>query len=108
MTVINLTSVLRNLDGSPMKESEDENAKDADLKSVILKTCHVTLRGDENLTADQKIKIALLAQRSYGDHEVEFTVEEIALLKDRISRTYGPIVVLRAFEILDPASIPKS
>lgn len=106
MTSLNLATVLAGLDGNPMKESDATDAKDATLRSVLLKAALVTLPGDDQMSADQKVGLALLTQRIYGDNAAEFTSEETTILKERVGKAFSPIVVLRIFELLDPASVP--
>lgn len=57
---------------------------------------------NERATGEQKFRRGLLAQRIYESNSaVEITVEEAALIKDRIGRGYPASVVLAAYGFLN-------
>lgn len=57
--------------------------------------------------ADEKVKRAALALRIAGAGQLDLTAEETAMAKQAIGRIYAPLVVYRAWALLDPASVPK-
>lgn len=54
------------------------------------------------LTAQKKFERAQLASKIYDDDTVSLTVEEIAKVKECIGQAEGPLVLIRAWELLDP------
>ena len=40
----------------------------------------------------------------YKSAAAELTVDEIKLIKDQVAKTWGPLIVARAFPLLDPAT----
>ena len=61
-----------------------------------------------SVTAEQKWQRAVLAVRIKDDKAATLTAEEIALIKSRIGTTYGGMVVLRAYALLDPTAQPPA
>lgn len=56
----------------------------------------------ENTPAEEKVKRYLLATRIYADPEgIDLTVEEIAKIKGLIGKSYGPLIVAQAWEMLE-------
>lgn len=119
----NFDTVLMGLDGQPLKDGQpkyrrdktgapvyDEAtsepiiitpAKDATLKSVSFVAMRSTLRGDDNMSGDDKLKLYALGHKLVNGGIVDVTAEEVALLCDRIARTYDFVTYGRAKELLD-------
>jgi len=98
---IDMTQMITGIDGKPL-------ADDATLRKVCIEALWNPLKGDENASAEQKTKCAMLAIR-IGDKEVvDLSAEEVALIKDRVNRAYPhPGIVARAHALLDPPA-PKA
>ena len=61
-----------------------------------------TIDDDRTATGADKFKLFVLAQKIL-DNKGPFTVEDIALLKQRIGKAFGPSMVGPAWNALDPA-----
>jgi hypothetical protein len=61
------------------------------------------LPDDQREQGQEKFKRDELARKVFGQKSVALTVEQVASIKDRIGRAYGPVVVGAAWRILDPA-----
>lgn len=57
---------------------------------------------DQELPGDKKVGRAVLAQLIHKNPVQDLTAEQVAEVKDLINRMYSAIVVMRAYEILDP------
>lgn len=69
---------------------------------VVMQTALISpLRGDEDMKADDKVRAFNLAVDAKAP-EMEITAENMTFLKARIGRAYAPVVVGRAFALLDP------
>ncbi len=92
----------------------DEFIKDApDGSPVSLRSvCTMALNGGDqrDVTEKDKLERFFLAQKISLVGKVELTADEIVLLKRLVGAFphYGPLIVGRVFEILDPASMPKA
>lgn len=103
---LNLETVITDLEGKPILESEAPDAKPASLGSLLMRSLLIPMRGDEAMAGEEKVRLAVLAQRLHGAKTIEFTAEETSLLKDRTGKTYIlPLVVMRIWKAIDPASV---
>jgi hypothetical protein len=57
-----------------------------------------------NLPQDEALKRGQLALSVYKSDGAPLTAEEIALIKKQIAKFFGPIMVVKAFALLDPAA----
>ncbi len=98
---INFDTPIRDAAGQPMKDAGTDNV--ATLASVASGALFASLPGDESMQPTQKAEIGALGIALFAAGERDLRAEQIAMLKDRIGRAYAPLVVARAFEVLDPA-----
>lgn len=98
MTKYNLDTQITDLENKPFADG-------ATLRTVLLGACLSTLRGDELMDEKQKVPIYLLSKKISEKGDIELTAEDVVLLKGRVGKAYNPLVVGRAYEILDPASL---
>ena len=61
----------------------------------------VLVRPDENIKGDEKFKRYQIARKIHGEAEVELAIEQVALIKKLIGKSFGPAVVGPAFELLE-------
>ena len=73
------------------------------LGSVITQALITLMPGDENLDGTEKVRLFALALAVNSNADHDFSVEDVALMKNRIGRGFGPVVVGRAWQMLDPA-----
>lgn len=94
--MVDLSQDLKNLDGTSLPEPQT-------LGAVLQNALLFPYQDEPNLAGEEKMRRASLALRIHsGDGEM--TVEEIALCKKLVAKAYAPLVVLRAWQALDPAS----
>lgn len=55
---------------------------------------------------DEKVKRFQLALKIRGAKDVKLSAEETALIKAQIAKDYPPLIVGRAWALLDPAAAP--
>lgn len=94
---------IRSIDGSDIPISTTDQAP-VTLGKICEDALIATLPND-NPTPDEKSRRFFLAIKVHAGKEP--SAEDIILLKKVIGMAYGPLVVGRATELLDPASIPK-
>lgn len=104
--LIDFSKSITDFNGNPVKDGEGEGAKILTLSTVAINALLGTLPDQngrpEQLSGEGKVRHAALAQSIYnsaGDMDVK--LEDLALLKERIGRSYGPLTVLRAWSILE-------
>lgn len=59
---------------------------------------------EQNLPPEEGLKRGQLAMSVYKSPGALLTAEETALIKKQIGKFYGPLIVMRAFALLDPAA----
>jgi hypothetical protein len=101
---IDFTQVIKDLDGQPLPiNSEGKLPSVATLGKIAKDALTNILPGDDQLTGSGKFDHWQLAQKVYPDKsDVVLTAEELATIKERIGKAYGPIVVGPAWKMLDP------
>lgn len=120
----NFSAILKQLDGTPIKDGADklkrdaegrpvwdtttsepivlEPAKDCTLKSICLGAIGGAIDGDNVMTGEKKYALYKLADRISKGGAVEVTTEEVATLKERIAKTYANFIVIgAAFDALE-------
>jgi hypothetical protein len=98
---ITITTPMKTLAGAPIL--------DPDKQSVTLQTVSIEALmafpiddADKTMSGKQKAALHSLAERFYQASEaVEMTAEEVTLLKERIGKAYGPLIVGQAWRMLE-------
>ncbi len=118
---INVTQVLKTFMNEPLTEIQRydnpkfvDTVKTPDEPPQHLRQCKITLRhvcvealncflaSDKAVKAEEKVKLFTLAIKIQEHNGVDLSAEDVVLLKKRIGEQCRPLVVGRAFELLDP------
>ncbi len=105
---VTMTAKLLDLDGKTALLSKDPGREKKEI--TLRDVCCASLM---NVDPQRKISKEIKAQRYFLGAKIfqidkcPLTAADIVLLMDCIGETYGPIVVGRAFEILDPTWMEK-
>ena len=92
---IKLAAVMTDLFGKPIKNGE--------IDFLLSDVCmNALLSPDDEKEPEEKVRRYKLAVKCSNGKDPELSVEDIALLKKLIGRVYPPLIVGRAYEILDP------
>jgi hypothetical protein len=94
---------IRSIDGKDIPVSNIDESP-VTLGKISEDALIATLPND-NPTPDEKSRRFFLAMKVHAGKDP--SAEEVMLLKKVIGMAYGPLVVGRATELLDPASVPK-
>jgi hypothetical protein len=96
---IDFSGQITNLANQPVK---DEAEKPLTLGSVAIAALLNNMPGDDALSAEKKVTLAVIAQQVHNaEGEVSLSVEDVALVKERIGKAYGPLVVMKAYQLID-------
>lgn len=95
---IDFTRVLNGLDGKPLQSEQKEKLT---LSDVAVNALLATLDEDRQLAGTEKVKRYELARKIYGQKEVSLTPEELVMIRERIGKAYGPVVVGVAWRFLE-------
>jgi hypothetical protein len=59
---------------------------------------------ERTLASTERLKRGLLIEQIFKRPESEISIEEANLIRERIGKLYGPLVVVAAEKVLDPKS----
>lgn len=91
-----------NAPASACPPSEPACGKVLTLSDVAVASLMGAFPDERDLSGDEKIKRFALAMRVRNAKDATLTAEEISLLKKLIGKAYGPLVVGRAYPMIDP------
>lgn len=95
---LDVTQVLKNMEGKTMKDSDGNgNAIDATIRMAIVNALLSPVQKD---TGVDKMKKWELAQRVFKQDEVEVSIDDVKIIKDRIGELYPPLIVGQVWKIL--------
>lgn len=103
---IDFTQALRGLDGKTIEIPSPSDPKKLDpltLSDVCINALETPLDTDRAMTGEDKFKLDVLAHKIFHNKATSLTVEDIALLKDRVGKSYGALIVGDVWRLLDPA-----
>lgn len=113
---IDFNTPIMGLDGKPVAESVQSELEDGVRHTITqeltLGRCAVNalfspLPGDNDMGGAKKLELYLLAQRIHANAEdADYTVEEVALLKDRIGKAYLPQASGPCWLLLEGKEVP--
>jgi hypothetical protein len=89
-------------DTAGKRKCEDE----VTLASIAVRALMANFPDEQNLPGEDKFKRFALAMKIKDGGEVAVSAEDVSLLKRLIGKLYTPLVVGRAFPLLDPAEVP--
>src|SRR5262249_2140486 len=95
--IIDFSAVIKDLDGVPVKNGE----ADATLGRVSCTALLASYADEQNLPAEDKVKRFRLAEIAAKGGEQEMKVEDVALIKTLIGKAFAPLIVGRAYDIIE-------
>ncbi|MGD0799004.1 MAG: hypothetical protein ABR910_14905 [Acidobacteriaceae bacterium] len=96
------TQVLVGIDGKPLQNGDARTTAPLTLGDAAVNALESQTPDDLKSSGADKFKLDELARKVYRNSDVTLSVEEIAAIKERIGKVYGPMVVGAAWRILDP------
>ena len=106
---IDFTQSLLTLEGEPLEfveRSEDGKLEktQADLRTVCIRAL-LAPATHQKAKPEEKLKHGLLAQGIYSNDELDLKAEEITEIKRLVGELYPPLIVMRAYGLLDPSEV---
>lgn len=100
--MIDFSQQVIGFNGEPMRDNADGDAVLTLGRAVANALC-VAYQDEQNVSGAEKFKRGKMAFELRDAKEHELPAEDIALVKRLIAKLYGPAVVFRAYQMLDPA-----
>jgi hypothetical protein len=93
-----MESPILDIEGNPIEESN---------RTIVLRDLCINalLRDEKDSTPKDKLDRFLLAMLIKAKRRPKLRSEDVTLIKDRIAAIYPPLLVGRAYELLDPAAV---
>lgn len=101
---IDFSAPIRSIDGTPVPA--DPGKPELLTLGRVCEDALIAQLPNDQATPAEKNQRFWLAHKIHAGKE-PLTADEITLAKKVIGLAYGPLVVGRAYELLDPASVPK-
>jgi hypothetical protein len=106
---INFETPILGIDGEPIILKDKEGEPKFTIRDVAVNALLMESQESAKLDGKEKVKRFRLADRIFGCKEpIKMEAEEVALVKDQISKAYGTLVTARAWDILEGAATLKS
>ena len=107
VTGTDFLQTIKQLDGS---DFTDQSGKPItlSLQAVCENALLATYQDEQNLTGEEKVKRYAIALKIH-EHPMDaaLSVEEVAMVKRLIAKSYNPLITGQSWRILDPGSMPK-
>ena len=84
----------------PILDYENEPVEKLTYRAVFSASLNNQEQG-EVLATDQKAKMYELSHKIFASQEIKLTVDEAALLKERVAKFFNPLVYGRVCDLLD-------
>ena len=110
---IDFTAKLHDLDGKAIQVTgadgkgivgADGKVQELTLGDVSVNALEGGLAEDANVAGSVKFQRDELARKIYKHSNVSLSVEDIALIKERIGKLYGSMIIGSAWRLLDPVA----
>ena len=103
---IDFRTPITQLDGKPFT-NEAGQPDGMTLGKVCTNALMANFPDEQGLSGDEKMRRFLVAKNIFEHYDYSLNVEEIALVKKLVGKSYGPLIVGQAWALLDPASVPQ-
>lgn len=107
---IDFSAILYDLEGNPIKKDIEEVDPDgklvkpatiATLGTLAVEALLAQFRDETSLSAIEKVRRFRLAESICNASSIDIPIEDIALIKQLIGKAYPPLLVGRAFQIIE-------
>ena len=102
--VTDFTSILTGLDGKPLMTGDTKAPTGLTLGDVCVQALETPLEEDKQMDGSKKFALDQLARKIYHNKAATLSLEDLTLLKQRVGKAYGPLVVGAAWRLLDPST----
>lgn len=102
---IDFSAILLNLQDEPLMQPVAKEGEEAQPATLSWIASEALLRATEDKDGQKKYKLYALAMKVGGGDEVELKAEDITLIKQKIGEQFAPLVVGRAFDLLEQTDV---
>lgn len=103
--MIDFSTVITDYDNNPVKQ----NDKELTLRDVSVMALITPYQDEQNLTATERFERGRLANVIHDAKEpISLKSQEVTTLKAVVGKAFSPLVVFRAFPLIDAAEKPAA
>ncbi len=95
---VDFSSIILDMEKNPVKEGD----KDVTLGMVACQALLATYPNETDISGDEKVRRFRLAEVAVAGGAQDVKIEDVTMLKKLIALAYAPLVVGRAYDIIDP------
>ncbi len=105
---LKVTDPVKDYEDKPMLTSDDggKTTREFTYREAIVTALNAVDR-DEVMPPETKAKVYLITTKLYAKKEVDLTLSELTLIKERAGKILTPVVYGRLIEIIDPKADSK-
>lgn len=116
MMKVEFSQLIVDLENQPIHDNQGDPTKSGPVLTLARASVNALLaiyRGEEGIDGTEKVRRFNLAQRIVDGGVVDLAAEDVVLIKTLLSKLYGPLVVGRAYAMLEsggatePAAEPE-
>lgn len=97
---VDVTQILTDYQGKDLTQGPKKEK--LELRSVISTAVNtMNLQGEKSMTSEEKNKAYQISTRVWSKKEVDFTVEQLAFIKEKVGKVYNPLVYGRICDIIE-------
>jgi len=102
--MIDFSTALKGIDGKPLKENgPDGKDREVSLSVVCANALLMPFPDERNIDGAEKVKRFEIAMKVMDTKKrLHLEAEEIAKIKELVGKAFPPLIVGRAYELLDP------
>ena len=100
---IDFTQHLLGANGQEITEGDGEARQPLTLGAAAVTALETVVEADRGMKGARKYELDQLARKVYKNAKATLSLEEVALIKERIGLVYSPVVVGAAWPLLDPS-----
>ena len=101
--MIDFSTALKGIDGKALKENgPDGKEREVSLSVVCTNALLMPFPDERNIDGAEKVKRFTLAMKVTDAKKLHLEAEEVAKIKDLVGKAFPPLIVGRAYELLDP------
>jgi hypothetical protein len=104
---IDFSALVTDMDGTPIPDcvgNDCTNKPPLTLRTLAIRVLTANFPDEEKtLSGEDKFKRGELALRIHKSEKANLTAEDVSLVKRLVGKAYGPLVVLKAWSLLDPS-----
>ena len=101
---IDFNKPILDLSGKPVKQDDSAKSANATLGTVAVNALMAAYRDEDSLSGADKARRYALALKINKGGTVDLKSEDVTTIKTLIGKAFNPLIVGRAYEIIDPGT----